>query len=199
MGELNYEVIDEYSPEFEKLSRGDFGQWYEDNYKLEGLHSFTRGKDRYLLLSAGEKPTAGYFLEDLVLVATEKEIEVKARLHVPGEGEIVAQVITYPHILVRILEDGRQLVFGGIEEYTAEERQVKTDSGRYVGQIDSNFIEISISGVPEEIAPRVFRLEEKIKETFETLELKTGDEIIFKYFSDKNDQLVIVELSKFKG
>lgn len=33
---------------------------------------------------------------------------------------------------------------------SAEAEEMKTDSGRYTGQADSNFIEIQISGVPDE-------------------------------------------------
>lgn len=56
---------------------------------------------------------------------------------------------------------------------------IKTDSGRYAGQADSNFIEIKISGVPDENAAKVFMLSEKNE--FNDLGLETGDDIKFDY------------------
>ena len=74
--------------------------------------------------------------------------------------------------------------------------ETKTDSGRYQGQADSNFIEIKISGVPDEKATKVFMLSDDLKEKFDQLKLKKNDEIKFSYFQNKNEQLVIVEIVK---
>lgn len=73
---------------------------------------------------------------------------------------------------------------------------VKRDSGRYVGQIDNNFIEIKISGVPDNIAARSFMLGDRLKEEFEKLGLKTGNEIGFTYRVNDNGQMVISEIKK---
>ncbi len=77
-----------------------------------------------------------------------------------------------------------------------ESDEIKTDTGRYQGQADSNFIEIKISGVPDAVAAKVFMLSEEIKGEFDQLELKKDDEIRFSYFKDQNEQLVIVEIKK---
>lgn len=198
MGEITYEIIEIPSSEFEKLYQGEFAGWYDENHKVEGLHSFTDGKERYLLLSAGEKPTGGYYLENLVILGREKEIEVKAKLHAPGKDEIVTMAFSYPHLLVRIAEDGRQLVFGGIEgNVEPKESDIRKDTGRFMGQIDSNSIEVKVSGVPEGISLRAFQLGDSIKEGFDKYGLEPGDEISFTYKTPGNgERPVIIELSK---
>jgi hypothetical protein len=89
-------------------------------------------------------------------------------------------------------------IVGEEEGIGEEDVEIKTDSGRFVGQADSNFIEVRISGVPEEIDPRVFRLGDEVKEKFEQYNLETDDEIIFIYISDENGYDVIIDLNKFK-
>jgi len=191
-GRMEYEIVDVSSAE---LTQGELAEWYDTHHVKRGLHSFTAGDYLYILLSAGEKPTGGYALEDLVLYGTETEIEVTANLRCPGEDEMVTQALTYPHLLVRIPDDDRHLVLGGISgEETVTEAHV--DSGRYVGQVDSNSIEIRISGVPDEIAPRVFQLSDELKERFDEYELETGDEILFTYVPSEGRQPVIVEIRK---
>lgn len=73
-------------------------------------------------------------------------------------------------------------------------REMMTDSGTYVGQADSNFIEIKISGVPEEKASRVFMLSPELKEGFEDLGLDTGDQIKFDYYVNENKVNVILSI-----
>ena len=85
---------------------------------------------------------------------------------------------------------------GQNEDQTETQNETKTDSGRYQGQADSNFIEIKISGVPDEKATRVFMLSEEVKEVFEQLQLKESDEIKFNYFQNKHEQLIIVKIEK---
>ena len=72
----------------------------------------------------------------------------------------------------------------------------KTDSGRYVGRADSNFIEINISGVPEEMAAKVFMLSDELKENFEDLGFETGDNVKFNYYVNDNGQNVITSIEK---
>lgn len=74
----------------------------------------------------------------------------------------------------------------------------KTDTGAFQGQIDSNFIEIAISGVPKEKAIKVFMLSDDIKKEFDGMELSIGDVIKFQYYSNENEQNVIVKIEKLK-
>lgn len=73
---------------------------------------------------------------------------------------------------------------------------LKTDSGRYSGQADSNFIEIKISGVPDEKSAKVFMLSDELKESFNGLKLKSGDNIRFDYYVNENGQNVITRIEK---
>jgi hypothetical protein len=82
------------------------------------------------------------------------------------------------------------------EESSQTEENIKTDSGRYVGQIDSNFIEIKISGVPDEKAAKSFKLSDEIKANFEEYELETEDNIKFNYIENENGNNVIVSIEK---
>ncbi|NLJ30287.1 MAG: hypothetical protein GX424_01555 [Clostridiales bacterium] len=75
---------------------------------------------------------------------------------------------------------------------------IKTDSGRYSGQADSNFIEIKISGVPDENAAKVFMLSENLKNEFNDLGLETGDDIKFDYYVNESEQNVLVSIEKIE-
>lgn len=62
----------------------------------------------YILVTFGQKPTAGYSVEIAKVADNEGRLEVVARLKQPGPDEVVAQVITYPAALVRIDATGAQ-------------------------------------------------------------------------------------------
>lgn len=74
------------------------------------------------------------------------------------------------------------------------ERDLKVDTGDYQGQIDSNIIEITISGVPEEKATRAFMLSDELKDEFENIQLSIGETIKFRYYIDEYERNVIVEI-----
>jgi len=77
-----------------------------------------------------------------------------------------------------------------------EQSGIKNDTGRYTGQIDNNFIEIRISGVPEEVSARSFMLSEDIKAEFDKYGLKKDDEVSFAYKTNDNNQNIIIEIKK---
>lgn len=76
---------------------------------------------------------------------------------------------------------------------------VKSDTGTYVGQIDGNSIEIKISGVPDGLSNKAFRLSDEVKAKFDSLKLKTGDQVFFNYSINKDNQNVMVELGKINN
>ncbi len=82
-----------------------------------------------------------------------------------------------------------------VQQPVSPKGEIKFDSGRYNGQIDSNSIEIKLSGVPEGIEPQAFRLSESIKETFDTYQFKTGDTLKFSYSVNEHGQNIISELT----
>jgi uncharacterized protein YxeA len=79
------------------------------------------------------------------------------------------------------------------------EKDIKTDTGTYQGQIDNNFIEITISGVPEENATRVFMLSDEVKDEFLDMQLSIGEVIKFRYFLNEDEQNVIVGIETLNG
>ncbi len=82
------------------------------------------------------------------------------------------------------------------DEQQEKELDIKTDSGRFSGQIDSNFVEVKISGVPDDIDPKVFMLSNEVKDTFDNLNLSEGDTIKFNYYINDNDQKVLVKIER---
>ncbi|MDD3269697.1 MAG: hypothetical protein PHX14_10275 [Syntrophomonadaceae bacterium] len=74
--------------------------------------------------------------------------------------------------------------------------EVKIDSGRYVGLADSNFFEVKISGVPDEIAAKVFMISDKNRAKFEGLNLQTGEEIKINYIQNEHGQNVVQDIEK---
>lgn len=79
---------------------------------------------------------------------------------------------------------------------SSNESVVKTDTGRYIGQIDSNSIEIKISGIPDEFATKVFRFSEKVKNEFNNLDLKAEDVVKIKYVINENKQNILEDIEK---
>ncbi|KJS82577.1 MAG: hypothetical protein JM58_14570 [Peptococcaceae bacterium BICA1-8] len=196
LGELQYEVVDTSSQE---SLPSELADWYQKNYNKEGLYSFDYKENTYLLLSLGEKPTAGYGIDSLVLIGTDQEIKVNASLRVPAPDEMVAQVLTYPNILVKIEKDSRKSTLVELTEISVEKEPVQKDSGTYIGLINNNSIEIKISGVPDEISARAFQLADKVKDDFENFGLKTGDQVHFTFYKNNNGQLVLTSIEKIQN
>lgn len=197
MGNIEYNVIDISSKEFNKLNKGDFQEWYELNYKNGGVYTFSKDGKRYILIGAGERLTAGYTMKDVVMIGKEEVIEVNAKLHGPKEGEIATQVITYPHILISINDDGRKLSCSGVElKDNSIKVELKKDSGRLDEITKDGIMKVKISGVPEDVAAKEFKLDDKIKESIKSMNLEKGMEIIFTYYLDKNEKPVVLEVNK---
>lgn len=83
----------------------------------------------------------------------------------------------------------------GIDDPAQEEQQdIKVGSGTYVGQIDNNSVEIIISGAPEEMASRAFRLSPEVRERFDQLGLQDNSPVKFEYYVDNQDQWMLVNI-----
>ena len=83
---------------------------------------------------------------------------------------------------------------GNSQNENESEKDIKTDTGIFQGQIDNNFIEIAISGVPKENATRVFMLSDEVRDEFLDMQLSTGDVIKFQYFLSEEEQNIIVDI-----
>lgn len=115
---------------------------------------------------------------------------------------MVTMALTYPHVLIKLKEDGRQIRFGGIQGSEATgggSAEEKHGSVTYTGQIDGNSIEIKVSATQTLLKDNysAFRLE-KIKNKFESLRLKTGDEVLFTYTVNEHNQLILTSIQKTK-
>ncbi|OQB24224.1 MAG: Membrane-bound protein LytA precursor [Firmicutes bacterium ADurb.Bin182] len=78
----------------------------------------------------------------------------------------------------------------------AEKPATRTTEGEYVGLIDNNFIEIKISGLPEEEAYASFMLSEEVRGEFEELKLNSGELVRFEYERPDEGPPVIVRIER---
>lgn len=74
--------------------------YLEDNKNQETQQAFNINNRTYLVLTMGEKPSAGYAVELKDLVLKDGYLKVFARYIKPGKDEIVATVITYPYLVI---------------------------------------------------------------------------------------------------
>lgn len=94
-------------------------------------------------------------------------------------------------------EQGRALKVMILDPQAAEE--ALTDSGRYAGLInndDRELILIRISGIPDQLPPRSYRLTAEAAVLVDNLSLTEGTEIIFRYLSDEQSDGLIFDLSR---
>lgn len=68
---------------------------------------------------------------------------------------------------------------------------VKSGSGIYNGEIDSNSVEIKFNG-----EDKAFRLSDSVKKLFEGDTIKAGDRVSFSYIEDQYGRLVITGVDK---
>ncbi len=83
-----------------------------------------------------------------------------------------------------------------IQETSAGDFRI--DSGRFSGLMEDGvetLISIRISGVPEELPPRAFRLTDEAGVLMEQLNLGEGSEILFRYLNDDISDGLIFDIS----
>ncbi len=76
-----------------------------------------------------------------------------------------------------------------------------TDSGRFIGVLldETIHIEIKISGVPEEMPSRLFRMTDQARAVFESLDLDPEEVIIFRYIEDDQSEGLIFDLTRIEN
>jgi hypothetical protein len=205
--EFDYEVIEE-----DALENKGAKEWYEENKENYGSYTHAISEEeKYLLVSAGEKRTGGYSLEIEGVNELSQMITFNINLNEPSEDDMVTQALTYPNLLVKItanegFEVDPILNFDAEEATESDNEGIKFESieGIYVGQIDSNFIEVDLSNNPE------FReganIEEEflslmvLEETKEKIEvLESGNPIIFDCYQNDDNTWIIENLKINKG
>ncbi|MGM0652574.1 MAG: DUF3221 domain-containing protein [Bacillota bacterium] len=74
-----------------------------------------------------------------------------------------------------------------------------TDTGRFVGIMVNEsveLLEVKISGVPEEMESRFFRMTDQVRIIVDELDLKPEEEIIFRYLEDDESEGLIFDLAR---
>ncbi|HKL43169.1 MAG TPA: protease complex subunit PrcB family protein [Clostridia bacterium] len=199
--EFDYEIIEE-----EGLEEGA-KEWYEENKDNYGYYTHVIGeKEKYLLVSAGEKRTGGYSLEIKGVNELNQMITFNIDLNEPSTDDMVTQALTYPNLLIKItanetFEVDAILNFDADQSSKKENGNMKYEKveGTYVGQIDNNFIEVDLSNNPE-FRERV-NMEQDflslmvLEETKEEIEvLKSGNPIIFDCYQNDDNTWIIVNI-----
>ncbi len=156
---------------------------------------YSTGEDAFVLISAGEKPTGGYLLTIKSLTFKNDSLEIIIEEKEPGVEEGVIQVITYPFAIIKLINFQEKPIFSIVnqklqpfEEISPEAiPSINREKGTYIGQIDSNFIEIEVKG-----ETKAFMLENQ-----ELIwQLKEGDKIIVEFFKDEYNRPVIKNIEK---
>lgn len=178
----------------EKISDSKVKDWYQSSHKKPGLHSQASGVDQYLLISAGEQRTAGYFIDGIRVTGEEKGLRVTAKLFGPDKESVVAQVITYPHVMVRIPADKRDLVFS--LDQLQQVVTYQTDSARFVQKIGADIVEVKISGKPDSMPATSFKLGLDLKARIDGLSLAKDDVVRFVSVAAQDNQKMIIDMVK---
>ncbi|MDF2845279.1 MAG: hypothetical protein K0R00_3705 [Herbinix sp.] len=96
--------------------------WYNANYKKEGVSFKKDNNVVYVLVGAGKKPTGGYTMGiDKITYASSTKAFVAAYVKSPSPDMMVTQVETYHHMLLKLNAKN-------IKSVTGEVKKVTTDS-----------------------------------------------------------------------
>lgn len=205
--EFDYELMDEDA--LEEIAVKD---WYEKNKENYGSYTHTvSGKEKFLLISAGEKRTGGYSLEIESVNELNQMITFNIVLNEPSPDDMVTEALTYPNLLIKITANENFEVDANLNfeveqgnESENEEMKFKNIEGIYVGQIDNNFIEIDLSNnlefreyanIEEEFLS-LMMLEETKKE-IELLE--SGNPIIFDCYQNDDNTWIVENIEINEG
>lgn len=91
---VSFEIADINTQQLEELQEQPAGAYW-----------VTVDDKTYLVVTAGQKPTAGYTLVVESVTYDGTALKVKAQLLEPNPGEMVAQVITYPMAVLSIADE----------------------------------------------------------------------------------------------
>lgn len=87
------------------LADMDMQQLDELHGQPAGAYWVTQNDAVYLVVTAGQQPTAGYTVQVDTVTNDGTTLTVHAKLEGPGPGEMVAQVITYPMAVLVIPDE----------------------------------------------------------------------------------------------
>jgi hypothetical protein len=149
----------------EDLPGEEASRWYGEHYRTYGGHVFSSSDldHDYLLLAGGEMPTAGY---SVVLTGVEENEDILrflGEITAPGQDEALAQVLTYPGLLLEVTDPLGRGLEGEVDrlEVASEILLYENIKGKYVGAIDGGSVEVEILEPPFEGVFMALRLTEK--------------------------------------
>jgi len=192
--------------EFERVDLEDlseeFKELIEENKKEKGykLLEDSSSEYSYLVVFAGQKPSAGYDIEIKKVVDNEGVTDVMVTQTPPTEGMMAAEVLTYPMDIVKLtgITDNINLIYLEGDSKSSTDPNQSTSmlattyvEGEYVGLIDNNSIEVKI-----EDGPQAFQLTDVTKEQISSY--KKGDIIGFDYLKNEKGQNVIISFKQEK-
>ena len=98
------------SPDDESVPQ-EIKEWVVANTMQPFAGAKTLGEWSYLLVAAGEKPTAGYSVGITSISDSSGRLKVYYRVDGPAPGQVTAQALTCPYVLIRILANEATVEF----------------------------------------------------------------------------------------
>lgn len=78
----------------------------------------------------------------------------------------------------------------------AEEPEVLEVTGKYVGQVDNNFIELELPDGEGAIRAQVFMLTDEVRDVFSSLDPQTGDPLTLRYTVNESNHHLIQHMER---
>ncbi|HHU30527.1 MAG: Gmad2 immunoglobulin-like domain-containing protein [Bacillota bacterium] len=104
-----------YRPDFAKLP-AEIKDWVEYSRRIASAQEKHYNGFRFVLVTAGEKPTGGYDVEITEAVEKEGRLEARVKMTAPGRDDIVIAAFTYPFDLVIVEEKELPLHFVDVDD-----------------------------------------------------------------------------------
>lgn len=192
--EFNYKVVNT-----EDLSNDNLDEWYEENKMNKGIYLMKGAEKTHILVAAGEKRSGGYSLELSNVAEDGENVTFEVKLNEPEPNQPVIEVLTYPTLLIETEGVEKENIKVEYEEEQNEEEQNEdvftSKEVIYVGQIDSNSIEVEITDVLKEeldISQNFLALSLKDSDQKEIVENLEEDEImVVDFYKNENEQWVL--------
>lgn len=103
-----------YRPEPGELPP-EIAAWVDFSREIPAVQEKYYNGHRYVLITEGMKPTGGYGVEVVGVVAGEDRLEVRVRSSAPAPGDIVTEALTYPYDLIILEKQDLPLVFTDVD------------------------------------------------------------------------------------
>lgn len=81
----------------------------------------------------------------------------------------------------------------------AGEPEVLEATGKYVGQVDNNFIEMELTDGEGAVRAQVFMLADEVRDVFASLDPQTGDALTLRYTINESNHHLIQHMEKAAG